>query len=55
MELIFLDVNSLRPKVIEKINEYLSLSEHNKLTIGFYKNGNYYVLAAKRITGFFMT
>ena len=47
MEFTFLDVNSLRPKVIEKINEYLSLSEHNKLTIGFYKNGNYYVFGSE--------
>lgn len=53
MELIFLDINSLRPKVLEKINKYMSLSEHNKLTIGLYKNGKRYVLGNEEDTRLF--
>lgn len=43
MELSFLDFNRLRPKIIEKIHRYRSLSKNNRLTIGLYKNGKCYV------------
>ena len=43
MKLIFIDFNQLRPKVAEIIKKYLALSEHNRMTIGLYKNGMCYV------------
>lgn len=43
MELTFANKTLLRPKVLDRINRYLELSEHNKLTIGFYKDGQCYV------------
>lgn len=43
MELVWVDLNKLRPKVVEKINNYLGLSKHNQLTIGVYKKGKCYV------------
>lgn len=43
MKFAFVNLNLLRPKLAEKINKYLDLSEHNRLTIGLYKNGNCYV------------
>ncbi|MBR5473549.1 MAG: beta-lactamase family protein [Clostridia bacterium] len=43
MELVWVDLNKLRPKVVEKINNYLDLSKHNRLTIGVYKKGRCYV------------
>lgn len=47
MELTFANKTLLRPKVLEKINKYLDLSEHNNLTIGFYKGGRCYVFGEK--------
>ncbi len=38
-----MDLNLLRPKSAEKISKYLALSEHNRMTIGVYKNGKCYV------------
>ena len=46
MKLIFVNLNRLRPKLTEKINKYLTLSEHNRLTIGLYKNGKCYVFGS---------
>ncbi len=46
MELSFVNLNLLRPKLTEKINKYLALSEHNRLTIGLYKNGKCYVFGS---------
>lgn len=46
MKLIFVESNRLRPKLAEKISKYLALSEHNRLTIGFYKNGKSYVFGS---------
>ena len=43
MKLISLNLNQLRPKVVEKISKYLEISEYNELTIGLYKNGLCYV------------
>ncbi len=43
MNITSLDLLSLRPKAVEKINTYLALSEHNKITVGLYKNGQCYV------------
>lgn len=47
MELIFVDRSRLRPKMAEKIQRYLALSEHNRLTIGLYRNGTCYVLGSE--------
>ncbi len=44
MELISINPNRLRPKLAEKISKYLALSEHNRMTIGLYKNGKCYIL-----------
>ena len=46
MELISINLNRLRPKSAEKISKYLALSEHNRLTIGLYKNGKCYVFGS---------
>ena len=53
MNLVFINLNLLRPKVLEKINKYLALSEHNSLTIGFYKNGKSYVFGDEKATELF--
>ena len=47
MELVFINLNMLRPKVMEKINKYLALSKHNQMTIGFYKGGKCYVFGSE--------
>ena len=39
-----LSLDALRPKVINSINKYLSLSKNQSLTMGFYKNGRLYVI-----------
>ncbi len=43
MNITSLSFSSLRPKAAEKIKAYLALSEHNKITVGLYKNGQCYV------------
>lgn len=53
MELVFINLNMLRPKVMEKINKYLALSEYNQMTIGFTGVENATFSALKRITAFF--
>lgn len=53
MELTFVNFNSLRPKVNEKINQYLALSKHNKVTIGLYKNGKCYIFGKAEENEFF--
>lgn len=53
MKLVFLNSNRLRPKSAEKINNYLALSEHNRLTIGLYKKGICYVLGSAEDNGHF--
>lgn len=53
MKLIFVNLNRLRPKSAEKINRYLALSEHNRLTIGLYKKGICYVLGSVEDNGLF--
>jgi len=47
MKFAFVNLNLLRPKVTEKINTYLALSEHNRLTIGLYKSGKGYVFGSE--------
>lgn len=46
MKTAFLDLNLLRPKLTEIINQYLALSKNNRLTIGIYKNGKPYVFGS---------
>lgn len=46
MELISVNLNRLRPKSAEKIKKYLAISEHNRMTIGLYKNGKCYVFGS---------
>lgn len=53
MKLIWVNFNRLRPKVTEKINNYLALSPHNKVTIGLYKNGKRYVFGSADEAQFF--
>lgn len=53
MKLISVSLNQLRPKLAEKINNYLALSAHNKLTIGLYKNGNCYIFGSTEETRLF--
>lgn len=53
MKLVFINLNRLRPKSAEKINRYLALSEHNRLTIGLYKKGICYVLGNSGDNGLF--
>ncbi|MBQ8605374.1 MAG: beta-lactamase family protein [Clostridia bacterium] len=43
MKIIYTNWSALRPKVSDRINGYLALSEHNSLTLGIYKNGRLYV------------
>ena len=43
MEIISLNYTDLRLKTAEKIKSYLALSGHNRLTIGLYKAGRFYV------------
>ena len=43
MDIISLNYTALRFKTAEKIKSYLALSEHNKMTIGIYKNGQCYI------------
>ncbi len=40
----FLSISALRPKVIRSIDQYLSLSERQSLTIGFYRDGDLFVM-----------
>ncbi len=49
MELISVNLNILRPKVAEKINKYLAMSEHNRLTIGIYVNGKSYTFGGEEL------
>ena len=53
MELTFININKLRQKALEKINKYLSLSEHNRLTIGFCQNGKCYVFGTEEENNLF--
>ena len=53
MDLVFINLNMLRPKVMEKINKYLALSKHNQMTIGFYKGGKCYVFGSEEDNHFF--
>ena len=46
MELVFVEQNLLRKKLIEKINKYFALSPHNRLTLGICKNGKCYVFGS---------
>ncbi len=43
MELNPLSYNDLRFKAVQRIEKYLSLSDNNRLTIGLYKDGRFYV------------
>lgn len=43
MDIISLDYTNLRLKAIQKIKSYLALSNNNRLTIGLYKEGKFYV------------
>ena len=40
-----LSLDAMRPKVVNSINQYLSLSENQSLTVGFYRNGRTYVFS----------
>lgn len=40
----FLRFDALRPKVTRCIEKYLSLSKHQSLTVGFYRNGRWFIL-----------
>ena len=53
MELVFVEQNLLRKKLIEKINKYLALSPHNRLTLGIYKNGKLYVFGSTEENKYF--
>lgn len=46
MDIISLNYKSLRPKVAEKIEKYLALSNNNRLTVGLYKNGEVYIFGS---------
>lgn len=48
MDTISLDYTALRPKAAEKIKNYLALSCNNRLTIGLYKEGRFYVFGDPR-------
>ena len=39
----FLSIDAMRPKVVNSINKYLSLSKNQSLTVGFYRGGRLYV------------
>ena len=43
MDIISLNYNDLRLKIAEKIKSYLALSDNNRLTVGLYKDGRFYV------------
>ena len=43
MDIISLNYTDLRFKTAEKIKSYLALSKNNRLTIGLYKEGKFYV------------
>lgn len=43
MDIISLNFTNLRLKTAEKIKSYLELSNNNRLTIGLYKDGKFYV------------
>ena len=47
MEFIYLNLNRIRPKSAARIQQYLDLSKHNKLSIGLYKNGSCYVFGGE--------
>lgn len=40
----FLQMDAVRPKVVNSINKYLSISENQSLTIGFYRDGDLFVM-----------
>lgn len=44
MDIISLSYTNLRFKTAEKIKNYLALSKNNRLTVGLYKKGKFYVL-----------
>ena len=41
----FLTKAAFRPKVVNSINKYLSLSQNQSLTVGFYRGGKLYVIS----------
>ena len=41
----YLSLDAMRPKVVNSINKYLSLSENQSLTVGFYRDGKTYVFS----------
>ncbi len=43
MDIVSLNYADLRLKTAEKIKNYLALSENNRLTVGLYKDGRFYV------------
>ena len=43
MDIVSLSYADIRYKTAEKIKSYLALSEHNRLTVGLYKEGKLYV------------
>ena len=43
MDIVSLSYEDLRGKAAEKIRSYLALSEHNRLTVGLYCKGKFYV------------
>ena len=43
MDIVSLDFNALRNKVVGKIKNYLEISNNNRITIGIYKGGALYV------------
>lgn len=43
MDIVSLNYTDLRVKPAEKIKSYLALSNHNRLTVGLYKEGRFYV------------
>ena len=44
----YLSPEAMRPKVIRSIDKYLSLSENQSLTVGFYHLGNRYVFSSSQ-------
>ena len=42
----FLQMDAMRPKVVNSVNKYLSISKHQSLTVGFYKDGRLYVFGS---------
>ena len=43
MDIVSLNYTDLRAKTAEKIKSYLALSGHNRLTVGLYIEGRFYV------------